>query len=411
MEFYRVNLSKAKREFQSKSIRGTLSSYNKEGMAYYKLIIGIQRLLDLDDIYLKHDYLSSRRMSDEQIEYLVSEEVLEKVELPGNESISISLKVKYRTEPEHAIKTKRQSTKNLEMAWKMTRERVSRKDPDYIKIRRECAKKVNKERVKIVRYRRRKLKNALIEEFSKLPERISAYDVGEVLEKEKYSGVLWHYPKDEGKLYMRLLLDLRAIGIDTNCRSERMIKEMENRLSNPKYKEFLLKRVEEMTETRNRLYEEYPELKIEADRKSAETRKRMMQEDEEFREMTLKNLKKGNPALWEKYRTDEDFRKKIYKIQIKNLRKGVRTKINRAKRRRDALKKWVIGSYFGGDPYAATPYSVEKVLISNPVKWITRHYVDVNLRISLKRDLNRLRGEYDEELSKLANDRITDSYT
>ena len=103
MEFYKVDVDKAKEEFKRISRSENLSSRDEEGMAYYKLIIGIQRLLDLDDIYLKHDYLSSRRMSDKQIEYLVSEGVLGKVELSGNESISISLKVKYRTDPNHAI--------------------------------------------------------------------------------------------------------------------------------------------------------------------------------------------------------------------------------------------------------------------------------------------------------------------
>lgn len=385
MVFYRVNAKKAKEIYNRRRVNEHMD-YGKPGLAsYYKLLFVIRKL-DLENVRVSYRFLNSNGLGGKHVNYLISEGILKEINIPVNKRVGISLSNKYKTDPIHAAKIRAQSIKNLEKAWK------ARKDnPEYKEMYEEILRKAINKRKLVVKRRIKNIKGVLIEKYDKVPEKISVRDVMDILEEYPY--VLFDYPEGGKKLHMRLLLDLRSLGIDTDCRSETMRREMKNRLGDPEYREFLLKRTEEMTETRKRLYEEYPELKIESDKKSAEARKKKMRRDEDFRKMTMSNLAKGNPALWEKYRTDEKFRKRMLKKQLKGLRKGTRTVIRRAKRRRNSLNKWIIRPYFS-DPFGAKPKEIERFLNTEHTEFRDEYYRDMSLYRAIKRDLQRLREEF-----------------
>lgn len=227
----------------------------------------------------------------------------------------------------------------------------AQKTPAAPEVKRQCAELARKKYMEPVQHRRDMLlRYVILPEFGtstdnrwKLPEYLVLGDILEkVSENEK---LLSLYPKS---LSSALSRDIKSLGIDVAYAGIQISRRWKERLSHdPALLSIMRQRVYAALQARKRLYEQHPEKAQEAYRASAETRRQKMRTDEGFRALVMNCLSKGHAALWEKYRTDGCFRRKMRRKQLKALRRGNETTQRRVEERRRMLSE-MIDYEFGG---------------------------------------------------------------
>lgn len=345
--------------------------------------------IDPKELYAKHDHLIAFGLTEWKIEGYLSDGLIREVVVGRNEAVGVSGRYKMRTDTEY----RKRALENIEKAKKVWAE-----SPDYKERTKEMVDHARMICSLPAYYRRNDLRNALIKEFGELPEKISTGNARELL-KKKYSGIFSKYPKDKRRCCMTLFYDLHDIGINTDCRSDSISKVLKEKFKNdPKYRKCLRKRANEMTITKKKLYEEHPEIKEEAGKKSAESRRKKFRDDEKFKKMTQENLSLGNPALWEKYRSDEEFREIVLKKQKTCLEKGHKTMKKNTRKRRRALGKKVIDKYYSGNPFTTTCRCIQEKINTVEIELRNDHYFGWASLTTIKRDLRSIRNEYERDL-------------
>lgn len=325
-------------------------------------------------------------MNDDEIEYLTEKRFLREVEVSRNEALSIAGRHKMRTDPLY----REMILDRLEVAQKRVTPEVRRKN---VEKARQARKRGIKSR------RQRLLKSVLIPHFGGTdeegnqipPEEVSIQDVVDML--EQYPRLLSSYPINP---YMGVFYDLRALEIPTAERGDRIRRSWRRKLENdPELLATLQDRIQRATEVRMRVYEEDPERARDNYRRMVEARNRKLEEDPEFRAATMERLAKGNPALWEKYRTDPEFRERFRQKQLKGLEKGMKKIQRRAARRRTALLQ-LIEEEFDGDLIMVTGPRLTRFIEEHKPQSVWKHYKSMNLTSAVKKDLARIREESGE---------------
>ncbi len=215
----------------------------------------------------------------------------------------------------------------------------------------------------------------------KLPKRLST---GEVVRKlRKYPRMMTKY----GKIpYKAVRKDLLALGIKTMDISSTVQMKLK------KDEEFAarMKDVSRLKEGRQKAFESDPEREQQMYRRSAEMRKIKFAEDQKFNLQVNRNLSLGNAAHWEKYRTDEHYRKSWLEKEVKNLKKGIRTQQKRVERRRKVLSHLVDRTY--GSPFQVIVTELKDYLERCVPAFAKKYYPKGVSYKTLKRDVKSIKS-------------------